>query len=487
MKFGLKLLALILAMIFCFSVLVACDGSGSSEETTAADNGGNQETSGEQSTEVAPDMPSVEQKNYDDVFYLFLESSGAPMDYYWVEESQNDVLSAALYNRQQLVLNHLGVEIYAWHNASSDYTEEFKTAVKTKSGAIDMMTTHVSIGVSGLVSDGYLYQFNEMPGIDLDADYWNRKFMDSLAISDMYFLGFSDFNILRTHVIAFNKSLLEKYDDALDKSLYEMVDDYEWTIDEMINLAKVAFINNGSTDKNQYGMTGLQWVPWCGFLEGCGINLVEMNDEGGYSVSFYNDKNKDKTINLVGKLKDFSDAEYTCFDYFSFDITVPFTSNRALMTLSSTEQLTTYLNYDVDFGIVPYPLYDTNQTEYHSLQWGGYLALPAYMEDEQMIGETIEMLSYFSSGVNTAFYEKLLGKQVADNPDDRRMLEIVWDSVCTDFGQTFEGASEDMLYMLPYVTYSNSGYELTAYYDGHAGSANRSLINFVKKVEKKNK
>ena len=201
----------------------------------------------------------------------------------------------------------------------------------------------------------------------------------------------------------------------------------------------------------------------------------------------YNDKNKDKTINLVGKLKDFSDAEYTCFDYFSFDITVPFTSNRALMTLSSTEQLTTYLNYDVDFGIVPYPLYDTNQTEYHSLQWGGYLALPAYMEDEQMIGETIEMLSYFSSGVNTAFYEKLLGKQVADNPDDRRMLEIVWDSVCTDFGQTFEGASEDMLYMLPYVTYSNSGYELTAYYDGHAGSANRSLINFVKKVEKKNK
>ena len=350
-----------------------------------------------------------------------------------------------------------------------------------------MMTTHVSIGVSGLVSDGYLYQFNEMPGIDLDADYWNRKFMDSLAISDMYFLGFSDFNILRTHVIAFNKSLLEKYDDALDKSLYEMVDNYEWTIDEMINLAKVAFINNGSTEKNQYGMTGLQWVPWCGFLEGCGINLVEMNDEGGYSVSFYNDKNKDKTINLVGKLKDFSDAEYTCFDYFSFDITVPFTSNRALMTLSSTEQLTTYLNYDVDFGIVPYPLYDTNQTEYHSLQWGGYLALPAYMENEQMIGETIEMLSYFSSGVNTAFYEKLLGKQVADNPDDRRMLEIVWDSVCTDFGQTFEGASEDMLYMLPYVTYSNSGYELTAYYDGHAGSANRSLINFVKKVEKKNK
>ena len=395
-------------------------------------------------------------------------------------------MSAALYSRQEEIRNYLGVDIYAWTNTEEDYSAAFKAAVKNKTGAIDMMMTHVSISVDGLVSEGMLRQFNDMPGIDLEADYWNHEFMDSLAIDDMYFLGFNDFNILYTHVIAFNKTILEKYDDALEKSLYELVDDHEWTITQMIDLAKVAFINNGSVDKNQYGFTGLQWVPWCGFLEGCGINLVEMNDEGNYEVSFYNEENKDKTIALVGMLKDLAAAEYSCVDYWSFELTVPFTSNRALMTLSSTSQLTEYLNYDIDFGIVPYPLYDKNQTEYRSLQWGGYLAIPAYLEGEDMVGETIEMLAYFSDDVQVAFYQKLLGKQVGEDPNDRRMLDIVWDSVCTDFGQTFEGASNCMLYMLPYVTSATSGYELTTYHDTNAGSANRSLSNFIKKVVKKN-
>lgn len=486
MKLKLKVLALILAVLSVFSVFVACDTSGSSEETTTSGKSGN-ETSEETSEQITEAAPDIEKKNYDDVFYLYLEGSCNPINNYWVEESGNDVLSAALFARQEDIRNYLGVELYAWHNTDADYSEAFKTSVKTKSGAIDLMMTHVSINVAGLVSDGFLHQFNEMPGIDLDANYWNQEFMDSLAIEDMYFLGFSDFNILDTHVISFNKTILEKYDDVLDKSLYQMVDDYEWTIDKMIDLAKVAYIDNGSVEKNQYGFTGLQWVPWCGFLEGCGINLVEMNDEGNYVVSFYNEENKDKTIALVGKLKDLASSDYACVDYWSFEITVPFTSNRALMTLSSTNQLTEYLHYDTDFGIVPYPLYDTKQTEYHSLQWGGYLAIPAYLENEEMVGETIEMLAYYSSDVKVAFYQKLLGKQVADNPDDRRMLEIVWDSVCTDFGQTFENAAGDILYMLPYVTSETSGYELAGYYDGKAGAANKSLENFVKRVLKKNR
>ena len=102
-------------------------------------------------------------------------------------------------------------------NTEEDYSAAFKAAVKNKTGAIDMMMTHVSISVDGLVSEGMLRQFNDMPGIDLEADYWNHEFMDSLAIDDMYFLGFNDFNILYTHVIAFNKTILEKYDDNNDE------------------------------------------------------------------------------------------------------------------------------------------------------------------------------------------------------------------------------------------------------------------------------
>ena len=63
--------------------------------------------------------------------------------------------------------------------------------------------------------------------------------------------------------------------------------------------------------------------------------------------------------------------------------------------------------------------------------------IPTYVRNSEMVGDTLEMLSFYSENVNAAFYEKLLGKQVSDMSDDARMLKIVWDGVGTDFGQTY--------------------------------------------------
>ena len=488
MKKSFKILALILALVMMLSVFVACDnGDKKGDEETTTSGAGNESTTEkvENTTEV---MPDVEKKDYDSAFYLSVLNDTNPMDHYWVEESNNDVLSAALYERQEKVKNYLGVEVLAsLAGGFETYTEDFKTAVKNKSGGVDTLLTHVSSGVSGLITGGFLTPFGDLPGVDLDADYWNQDFMDALSVCDEYLLGFSDFNILYTYVIAYNVDLLAKYDDALDKSVYQMVDDYEWTLQQFIDIAKLGYIDNGAVEKNQYGLTGQQWVPWCGFLESCGVNLVEMNDKGAYEISYMNDVYKERTQNIVGMLTELAAANYSYVDYMvaGTTMTVPFETGRALMTLTDTNLLDNYLNYDIDFGVLPYPTYDTNQKEYRSLQWGGYLAVPAYMENEEMVGETLEMLSFFSEDVKTAYYQKLLGKQIADNPDDRRMLEIIWDSVCTDFGQTFDEIAGFPLYMLPTVTSASSGVSLTQFYEGRTGGGNTSIVNFLKKVDKK--
>ena len=483
MKKSFKLLALLLALVTMLSAFVACDNGngGNGETTTAGDNGETTTAKPEETTEV---MPDIDKKNYDSQFYLSVMGDCNPMDHYWVEESNNDVLSAALYERQEKVKNYLGVEVLASPTGSYDtYTEDFKTAVKNKSGGVDTLITHVSIGVSGLISGGFLTPFGDMPGIDLDADYWNQDFMDSISVCDEYLLGFSDFNILYTYVIAYNVDLLAKYDDALDKSVYQMVDDHEWTLQQFIDIAKLGHIDNGSVEKNQYGLTGQQWVPWCGFLQACGVNLVEMNDSGMYEISYMNDVYMERTQNIVTMLTELAAANYTKVEYQSVSApVVPFESNRALMTLTATINVDEYLNYDIDFGVLPYPVYAKGE-EYRSLQWGGYLAIPAYLEDDEMVGETLEVLSFFSEDVKTAYYQKLLGKQIADNPDDRRMLEIIWDSVCTDFGQTFDDDCGTPLYMLPIVT--SGTMSLTEFYEGRTASGNTSIRNFLKKVDKK--
>ena len=481
MKFC-KFLALVLALASILSVFAACD-SGSEQVTENSGNDASNE-------EVYPS--TVAKNNYGDEFYLSILDDVNPPKYYWVEETENDAMSEAVYARQEKVRKYLGVEIYATGIGLNhdDYIAPFKTAVKNKDGSVDTLLTHVSTGVCSLLSESYLRDFNDMPGINLEADYWNKDFMDSIAIADKNYLGFSNFNILYTNVVAFNKDMMDQYADNLDKSVYELVEDKEWTLDTMMGLAQLVAIDrtgDGKTDDDTFGLTGNQWVPWIGFLHASNINLVEMDESGAYKVAVMNEKNKEKMSQLVDKLKALSSSDY---GYFQFRTTaapkVPLVSGRALMQLSATYDLVGYLDSDVTFGVLPYPMWDTNQAKvgYRSLQWGGYLCIPNYLDNEEMTGETLEVLSFYSDEVMITFYEKMLGKQVADIPDDRKMLDIVWDSVCTDFGQTFTDEC-GTLYLLPYVTWPGSeGKELVSYVKGLESSSNKRIKKFVAIVSK---
>jgi hypothetical protein len=218
-----------------------------------------------------------------------------------------------------------------------------------------------------------------------------------------------------------------------------------------------------------------------------------MKEEGKYEISIMNDGNKERTADLVDKLKNYSGSGYGQFT-FQTSSEVPsarLTNNRALMELTSTHSLEGYLNYDISFGVLPYPMYDTDQYDpeseslgYRSLQWGGYFGIPTYQRNELMTGTTLELMAFYSKPVQTTFYEKLLGKQVSEAPDDAKMLDIVWNGVCSDMGQTFNDETR-VLYFLPQVTWNGAGgQELVSYHASVAPSGNRNLAAFIKKVDK---
>ena len=197
MKTQIKILSFLLAVLMLISVFVACDNSKEEDTqgTLAAESDSGTETESEVATEA---MPSVEKKSYNTEFYLSILDDVNFPKYYWVEEGENDAMSESVFARQQKLLDWLGVELVGVGIGLNynNYIEPFKTAVKNKDGSIDTLLSHVSTGGAGIVSEGYLRTFNDMPGINLNSGYWNLEFMDSLAISDNYYLGFNDFNIL---------------------------------------------------------------------------------------------------------------------------------------------------------------------------------------------------------------------------------------------------------------------------------------------------
>jgi hypothetical protein len=118
---------------------------------------------------------------------------------------------------------------------------------------------------------------------------------------------------------------------------------------------------------------------------------------------------------------------------------------------------------------------------YRSLNWSGYQVIPSYLENPEMVGDTVEMLAYFSKDVSVAYYEKLLGKKVADAPDDRNMLDIVWDGICSDMGQTFFSViiGTNALYVLPNLTKEGTTQNLASYVAMHQNTINRNFKKFM--------
>ena len=495
-----RILALILALVTLLSVFAACEkkpAETTAEQTTAAE-------SKEETTADPEKVLDVEKKNYDADYFLSNCDDVNPMRYYWADpkKTETDPMYEAVYSRQQKLQDHLGVTITVSDAGGfMEYASLFKTAVKTNSDSVHTLLTHVSSGVPSLVSEGYLQDFGQLPGIDLYADHWNSDFMDSLAIStdngDYYYLGFSNFNILYTFVVAFNKQMMEdKAASVLPKSVYQMVTDYEWTVDQMLSLAQLVSedpSNDGKTTDDTFGLTGQQWVPWIGLMHASGINYVERDAESGeYRIAMMNDAYKERTNTLVSKLKEFSNSKYGFFEFPKggtiVGCQVPLTSGRTLMQLASTNDLVYFLDSDITFGVLPYPTFDTNQKYYRSLQWGGYLTIPSSISSQArtMVGESLEVLSFYSDDVMFTFYEKMLGKQAADVPDDTKMLDIIWDSVCTDFGQTYSDICGGTLYIFPSVTWpGDGGKELSSTVSGSMEkSGNKAIRKYINAIEK---
>ncbi|MBQ8407487.1 MAG: extracellular solute-binding protein [Clostridia bacterium] len=495
MKSFKKIIALTLACLMLVSAFAACDSKepvDTEADTQAEVNSGN----GEQTTEVETEyMPDIAKNNYGEDFYLSAYGGSTHMRFLWAEDRDQNIVTEAVYDRCQKVEDYLGITIYGSTPPGNHehYHESFVTSVKNKDGAVDLFIPNAYMAVPGIIEGGYCRDLKTLAGLDLEADYWNGEYMEDLALHDRYYLGYSNFNIAKTYLFTFNKDMLEKYSDALDESIYDSVRGYRWTLDKMISLANLVYIDatgDGQTADDTFGISGQQWIPFIPFLHASGLKLVDLDEKGNYTVSVYTEQNAAKTTQLVDKLKELASSDCCWLKYRIEDTpVVPITSGRTLMFLSDFTALEGYLEYDVNFGVLPYPMFDEAQKDigYISLNYDGYLVVPTYLRNEQMVAETIELLSFYSDPVRIAVFEKMLGKQVADTPDDAEMLELIWDSLCSDFGLTYSTITpslDGILYMIPRLTRENGTESIASYVKSLESSANKAIEKYMKKLAK---
>ena len=497
MKIWLKILVFALALVLLLTAFAGCNVKAPEQSTDTE----------EEEEEELDYFPDVEKKDYDMEFSMYMQPINNFSEYYILEESSGSPMDEAVYTRQERVKKWLGVDMVHKEDLALGwitYTKILETAVMNKDGTLEALLSHYNGGVPQLISGGYLKDFNEVQGIDLDAEYWNLEFMDTIELKGHRYLGFGDCNMLFTYLITFNKNMYEQYADAAafgGKTLYDLVRDYEWTFEKMFEIASLVYqdaTGDGKTKDDVFGFAASAWEPYRAFIQASGMNCMEQDASGAYQVVLNSDQYYPKVDALISLLSEVALDNSAWIDYNCVVVHDPsvlsLTTNRVLMSVYETMHLADYLDYELDFGVLPLPMFDTAQKDtcgYRSLQYGGYICVPTYVKDELMVGETLEMYNFYSSNVKITFYEKVLGKQVADVPDDAAMLDIIWDSVCTEVGfaygttATIDTSGGNSLggCLLKLTDPNSTEGGLSSWFARHVQSMQGGFDNFYKKIK----
>lgn len=438
-----------LALLLCLFTLlgtVACGNAPDETVTTAGDNVS--ETEGE--TEYKPDIAV---KDYGEDFNIVIGGTYS-RDTIAIEDMEDikaGDLETAVYERGIKIKDHLGVNLV--HQDAGDwiaYAANVSKTVQAGDDSYQLVLTHVYQGLTDLVTSNALYDMGDLDAINLDAPYWASDLMEEVKVEDKYLLGYNDFCLSAVKLVVFNKDLMKEYNLT---EPYGDVRNKTWTLDKLISMASTVSADDGDgkwTENDTYGISGWGWVPLISLVTSSDMKIVDRDDVGDFVIAYEN--NSEKMINLIDKVMDMYNADYSYFWKSSGGTALNFAHGKCLFQLYDSGELIKFREEDLRFGVLPYPLWDEQQAEYKSLNWNGMMGVPGAIKNTDMVGEVLELMGYYTADVKVAYYEKLLGTKLAEAPDDAEMLDIIWASQVSDVGLIACNSSSSMdalVYMVP--------------------------------------
>ncbi|MBQ8578133.1 MAG: hypothetical protein IJ449_09270 [Clostridia bacterium] len=443
-----KRASLLLAALLAVAAVSSCGDSAG--DTTVTDNAGTDTAAATETadpndrSQIKDNLP--EDLNYSGrTFSVFVASPSEQYEFIaGVEESTGDVVQDAVIARNIAVEERLGIDLtYDVHTEvdGSNIDAFITPLLMAGDTTYDLFTGH-QWGLTKLLTTGGIVPVEDLEYIDLEQPWWWKEYMDELTLggSDHYFMvGDFFLHALRSARVAiFNKELYANYyDDA--NELYQLVLDGKWTIDKMTELCKSVYIdlnNNGQTDaEDQLGFTS--WSTQAStdpFVYGTDIEYIKRTADGGVEFQMISED----AVALCEKLVDFFWQEGTYTGCTSdpeqhamfASGKVLFMGNAGLATVEKIRDM------ESDFGIIPCPKYDEEQSAYRTLVHdGGYLGVVnGCSENLDITGAVLEALSSETyRSVTPVYYETALKVKYTRDDTSAQMIDLIHDTLMTNF------------------------------------------------------
>ncbi len=454
-----KTLSLILAFCFvltAFAFTLASCGGSDAEETKGV-TGIETLEDGETAFDPAllDDDPHIEAVDYGGYEFTFLTREGNDYNtrYIVAEEGQEEApLPSALIRRNNILEEKYNITITQFR--TSDLLSTARAQIMSGSTDFDVILASCST-LATMAKENLLYNLRDVPRFDLSKPYWDQNANSELLIGDkLYFTN----NALNIHalgfVVFFNKKIVSDY--GLE-SPYDLIENNEWTVDKWAEMVKsVSKDMNGDgrmTEIDQYGTLTENHNPRM-FLYAFGIRATTNNENGYPEPTLMADK--DKTVTAYEKLKAvFSDAN-VCYNMTSSSVDPHgfphkwdylrslFTQDLYMFHYTSDDCITQFADMESEFGVIPFPKYDSNQKDYLTMYQvnTNLFALPSVIEDVDRTGRIIEDMNFYSSTITLpTWFETLLTRRYTRDEESERYLRLLRDNCVYDIGLYYDFGS----------------------------------------------
>lgn len=426
---------------------VGGDTSGAVNEPT--DTSGAEETEEEGRENAKDSLPA--DLNFGGEMIRIVSRNGDPdtaIEFY-SDEATGDIVSDAVYNRNMKVADRLGVNlefIYQSENTRHNgFADKIRQSVMADSDDYDIIANALYNTVP-LIFDGLFLDLNAMKYLDFDQPWWNQSFLDMTENDGRNYLAIGELSqtmISGSFAMFYNKHLFDElYPD--EPTLYATVDAGKWTLDQMITYCSGVYNDlNGNSkpdegDRFGHYFTGAKTLGSDSFLGGSGIHLVEENGDGSFTFGGTSDRAA-LYIEKMHKLL-FEDNNTLRLAYNNEDIMKTMIADQTIFTtwmLSATDYLR---DMKSDYGIIPMPKLDENQSEYSVFCHDGssVFAIPSTCRKADAASAVLEaMAAETYRTVTPAYFEIALKTKYSRDDDTSRMLDIIVGSVKFDLAYIY--------------------------------------------------
>lgn len=399
----------------------------------------------------------------------------------FAEEQTGAVENDSIYERNVRIEDRFNCKIKTTLN-SDPYSAIVKIAASGDNSV--ELNGHLDYKAYTPISAGAYYNWYDVPNVNLEKPWYSQLSNDSATIYGKIFCVTGDLAITAmqyTYGVFFNKRLAEGYGWS-DRTLYDLVYDGTWVIDDFIEMCAVIYEdvdgNGKQDDTDLYGYGCFPCNPSDVWLTSFDQPLTGRDADGNITIDIMTEK----TVTALEKISNFHFNTEGCRVYKNqWDERKYFPQGLAVFApLAFDNCFNSCRDMQDSYGMLPNPKWDEAQERYLTNAYDQFsvygVPLSVPTGDLEFVGTIYECLNAESyKTVYPAYYDVALKGKYSEDADTANMVDIIMEGRLFDFSFQFGEANFNRIPYWFRDLLAGKKTDFASYYDKYIGKVEKQI------------